>query len=59
MAEARCVGQSLQHVFEISVRIDAILPAWALQKLEDATAEQLESWSERIFDTQNLEAFFE
>lgn len=34
------------------------LPSWAQDNLDKATVVQLESWSERIFDAPNLEAFF-
>ncbi|MCP5161918.1 MAG: DUF4351 domain-containing protein [Hahellaceae bacterium] len=35
------------------------LPAWVEDKLNNASAPQLEAWAERIFDADSLEQFFE
>ena len=35
------------------------LPNWALEKLDSADLQQLEKWTERLFDSENLSDFFE
>jgi hypothetical protein len=35
------------------------LPAWVEQRLEEASAAQLEAWAERVLDAAQLEEVFE
>jgi len=53
--EARGEMLMLQHLLE---KRFGSLPEWVNAHLEEASTEQLEAWSERIFDVNNVEEIF-
>ncbi|MGN7611019.1 DUF4351 domain-containing protein [Magnetococcales bacterium HHB-1] len=46
-------------LYRLLLRKFHALPPWVSQRLSDADAQQLEAWSDRIFDAESLEEIFE
>lgn len=56
--EGKIEGEALV-LSKLLVKRFGPLPTWAEDKLNNASAPQLEAWAERIFDADSLEQFFE